>query len=323
MKLRRRHFLQLTAGALAAPAVSRFGYAQSYPSKPIRFLVGFPAGNAPDIIARLFAQAMSERLGQQVIVENRPGAASNIAVEATVQAPPDGYTILMTILTNIFNMSLYPNLRFNFINDIAAVAGIADAPYLMQVNPKVPAKSVAEFVALAKASPGRINFASGGNGSATHIFTEWFKTLAGIDILHVPYRGPYMPDVLTNQVQLIIGPIPQTIQYYRNGELRTLGVSTAKPLAGLPDVPLISATVPGYVAIGWYGMGAPKNTPPEIVAVLNKAVNDSLADPKIKEKLASMNIQPMPMTPAQSSKFLVDEHTKWSKVIKDAGVKLT
>jgi tripartite-type tricarboxylate transporter receptor subunit TctC len=190
MKLRRRHFLQLAAGALATPAVSRFGYAQTFPSKPIRFLVGFPPGNAPDIMARLFAQSMSERLGQQVVVENRPGAASNIAVEATVQAPPDGYTILMTILTNVFNMTLYPNLRFNFIEDVAAVAGIADAPYLLLVNPKVPAKTVPELIAYAKANPGKINFASGGNGSSNHIFTEWFKTLAGIDIVHVPYRGP-------------------------------------------------------------------------------------------------------------------------------------
>jgi len=323
MVLRRRHFLQLTAGALAAPAISRFGYAQSYPSKPIRFLVGFPPGNAPDIIARIFAQAMSERLGQQVVVDNRPGAASNIAVEATVQAPPDGYTILMTILTNVFNMSLYPSLRFNFLKDIAGVAGFADAPYLLQVNPKVPVKSTAELIAYAKDNPGKVNFASGGLGSATHIFTEWFKTLAGIDIVHVPYRGPYMPDVLSNQVQMLIGPIPQTIQYYRNGEMRTLGVSTAKPLPDLANVPLISATVPGYVALGWYGLGAPRNTPPEIVNRLNKAVNDCLADPKIKERLAGMNVQPMVMSAAETDTFLAGEHTKWSKVIQDAGVKLT
>lgn len=323
MTLRRRHFLQLAAGALATPAVSRLGLAQGYPSKPIRMLVGFPPGNAPDIMARLFAQSMSERLGQQVVVENRPGAASNIAVEATVQAPPDGYTILMTILTNVFNMTLYPNLRFNFIEDVAAVAGIADAPYLLLVNPKVPAKSVTELIAYAKANPGKINFASGGNGSSNHIFTEWFKALAGIDIVHVPYRGPYIPDVLTNQVQMVISPIPQAIQYHRNGELRTLGVSTAKPLAGLPGVPTIDASLPGYVALGWYGLGAPKNTPPEIVSTLNKVVNESLADPKIKEKLAGMSVQPMPMTPAESAKFVSDEHKKWSKVIKDAGVKLS
>jgi tripartite-type tricarboxylate transporter receptor subunit TctC len=239
-----------------------------------------------------------------------------------VQAPPDGYTILMTVLTNVFNMTLYPNLRFNFLEDITPIGNIADAPFLLMVNPKVPAKTVAEFIAYAKANPGKINFASSGNGSSTHIFTELFKALAGVDLMHVPYRSPYIPDLLSNQVQMVIAPIPQAIQFHRTGELRALGVTTAKPLPDLPGIPPIDATVPGYVAVGWYGLGAPKNTPPEVIAVLEKAVVESLKDPKVREKLATVGVQAMPMTAAENKKFLKEEHAKWSKIIKDAGVQV-
>ncbi|HET9903823.1 MAG TPA: tripartite tricarboxylate transporter substrate binding protein [Xanthobacteraceae bacterium] len=321
--MHRRRFLALSAGVLAAPAVARFAHAETYPSRPIKMIVGFPAGNAPDVMARLIGQWLTEKLGQQVVIENRPGAASNIAMDALVNAAPDGYTIGMTVLTNVFNQSLYSNLRFNFLTDVAHVGGIADAPYLMMVNPKVPAKNVAEFVAYAKANPGKLNFASGGNGASSHIFGELFKMLAGVDLVHVPYRSNYMPDMISGQVQVTFSPIPQGITYHRSGELRTLGISTTKRLPSLPDIPTIAETVRGYEALGWYGLGAPKATPPDIVKALNAALNAGLTDPKLKERIASLGVQPMPTTPEEFTRFVLREHEKWSKVIKDAGIKLS
>ncbi len=330
-RLPRRRFLRLAAGAAALPAVPRLAIspaaaqaapagAQGYPAKPVRFMVGFPAGNAPDIIARLVGQALSERLGQQFVIENRPGAASNIATEAALSAPADGYTVLMIVLTNVLNAALYTNLKFNFMRDIAPVAGIADAPYLFVVNPSVPAKTIPEFVAYAKANPGRINYASGGNGSSSHVFGELFKKTAGVDLVHVPYRSSFMPDLLSGQVQMTINPIPQSMEYARTGKLRALAVTTAQRLPALPDVPTVSESVPGYVATGWYGLCVPRNTPAEIVGKLNAAMNAGLADAKVIERLATLGVAPLVMTPAQFAQFVTGESDKWTPVIKSAGI---
>jgi tripartite-type tricarboxylate transporter receptor subunit TctC len=321
MKLRRRRFLQLAVGAATLPVLPRIASAQTYPARPVRFIVGFPAGNAPDIIARLVAQWLSERLGQQFIVDNRPGAASNIATEAALAAPPDGYTVQMIVLTNIMNAALYSNLKFNFLRDVAPIAGIADAPYVILVNPAVPAKTIPEFIAYAKANPGKINYASGGNGSTSHIFTELLQRMAGIQLVHVPYRSSFMPDLLSGQVHVTINPAPQAMEYVRNGQLRGLAVTTAKRMDQLPDMPTVRETGPEYVAIGWYGLSAPRNTPADIVAKLNEAMNAALADPAVKARLASLGVQPMALTPPAFGKFIQDESDKWSPVIKAAGIK--
>jgi tripartite-type tricarboxylate transporter receptor subunit TctC len=297
------------------------GTGQSYPSRPVRFIVGFPAGNAPDIIARLVGHWLSERLGQQFVIENRPGAASNIATEAALSAPADGYTLLMIVLTNVFNAALYTNLKFNFMRDIAPVGGIANAPYLIVVNPSLPAKTVPEFIAYAKVNPGKINYASGGNGSSSHIFGELFKKMAGVDLVHVPYRSSFMPDLLAGQIQMTINPIPQAMEYVRTGRLRAIAATTAKRLESLPDIPTVGESVPGYEAIGWYGLSVPGNTPAEIVNKLNEATNAALADPKVKARLATLGVEPMPLTPAGFGKFIADDFEKWSNVIKSTGIK--
>src|SRR5262245_20281621 len=249
----RRRFLQLAAGAAALPAVTGSARAQAYPSRPVRFIVGFPPGNAPDIIARVVGQMLSERLGQQFVIENRPGAASNIATEVALGAAPDGYTIQMVVLTNVFNATLYPNLKFNFMRDITPVAGVANAPYLIVINPSLPVNTMPEFIAYAKAHPGKINYAAGGNGSSSHIFGELLKTMAGIDLTHVPYRSSFMPDLLSGQVQMTINPIPQAMAYVRTEQVRAIAATTAKRLDFLPDIPTVDETVKGYVATGWYG----------------------------------------------------------------------
>ena len=322
MKLLRRKFLHLAAGAVALPAFSRLARAQAYPSRPVRMIVGFGPGSAPDIVARLTGQWLSDRLGQPFLIENRPGAASNIGTEAVVRAEPDGYTVQMTVLTNVFNTTLYTNLKFNFGSDIAHVAGVANAPYVVVVSPIVPARTIPEFIAYAKANPGKINMASGGTGSSSHIFGELFKTMAGVDLVHVPYRGNYMPDLLAGQVQFAVNPIPQALELIRSGQLRALAVTTTHRLATLPDLPTVAETVPGYEALGWYALGAPKNTPVEIVDKLNAATNAALADPKLQARLADLGVEPMPMTPAEFRKFIASETDKWTKVIKSAGVVL-
>jgi len=318
----RRKFLQLSAWAAASAAAPRLARAQPYPSRPVRLIVGFPAGNAPDIIARLIGQWLSDGLGQQVIIENRPGAASNIATEMAVNAPPDGYTLLLVVLTNVINAALYPNLKFNFVQDLAPVAGIANSPFVVVVNPDLPARTIPEFIAYARANPGRINMASGGNGASTHIFGELFKLMAGVDLLHVPYRGSYLPDLLSGQVHVVFNPIPQSMELIRTGKLRALAVTTAKRLDTLPDVPTVGEFVPGYAAIGWFGLSAPKGTPADIVARLNQATNASLADPKLQARLATLGVEPMPMTPAEFGRFVADDFEKWAKVIRTAGIKV-
>jgi tripartite-type tricarboxylate transporter receptor subunit TctC len=321
VKQPRRNVLQLAVGAAALAAAPRLTRAQPYPSRPVRLIVGFPAGNAPDIIARLIGQWLSDGLGQQVIIENRPGAASNIATEAAVNAPPDGYTLLLVVLTNVINAALYPNLKFNFVQDLAPVAGIANSPFVVVVNPDLPARSVPEFIAYAKANPGKINMASGGNGASTHIFGELFKLMAGVELLHVPYRGSYLPDLLSGQVHVVFNPIPQSMELIRTGKLRALAVTTAKRLDTLPDVPTVGEFVPGYAAIGWFGLSAPKSTPADIVERLNQANNVALADPKLRARLATLGVEPMAMTPAEFGRFVADDFEKWAKVIRTAGIK--
>ena len=322
MRLSRRRLLDLAAGAAALPIGTRVARSQAYPSRPVRFIVGFPAGNAPDIIARLIGQGLSERLGQQLVIENRPGAGSNIATEAALSAPADGYTLLMIVLTNVLNATLYTNLKFNFMHDIAPVAGIADAPYLVVVNPSLPAKTVPEFIAYAKANPGKVYMASGGNGTSSHIFGELLKMMAGIDLVHVPYRGSFMPDLLSGQVQMAINPIPQAMEYVASGKLRALAVTTAKRLPALADIPAMNEFVPGYEATGWYGLCVPRGTPAEIVNTLNEATNAALADSRLKERLVSLGVEPLIMTPAEFGKFVTGDFEKWAKVIKSAGIKV-
>jgi tripartite-type tricarboxylate transporter receptor subunit TctC len=322
VKIPRRNFMRLAAGAAAPPIFSRLAWAQAYPSRPVRLVTGFPAGNAPDLVARLMGRWLSDLLGQPFVIENRPGAGSNIGTEAVVRSPPDGYTILMSVLTNVFNAALYPNLNFSFVGDIVPVAGIANAPYVVVVPPSFPAKTVPEFVAYAKANPGKINMASGGKGSSSHIFGELFKSMAGVDLVHVPYRGSYMPDLLAGQVHLLVAPIPQALELIRTGKLQALAVTTLKRLEALPGLPTVDESVPGYEAIGWYGLGVPKSTPIEIVNKLNEATTTALGDPGLKARLADMGIEPMPMSPAELGKFIGGETDKWTKVIRSAGVVL-
>ena len=321
MKFRRRQFLHLAAGAAALPVFSRITLAQSYPMRPVHVIVGFPAGSGPDITARLMAQWISEHLGQSFVIENRPGAASNIATELVVRASPDGYTLLTAVTSNAINATFYDNLNFNFVRDIAPVAGMVRSPYVMVVNPSVPAKTVLEFIAYAKANPGNINMGSSGNGSTPHLYGELFKTMAGIDLLHVPYRGNYLPDLLAGQVQVAFAPLPSSIEFIRAGKLRALAVTTAARLDVLPDVPTVGDVLPGYEASSWTGITAPRNTPVDIIDKLNKAINAGLADAKITERLADLGGLPMPMTPAEFGKFIVDETEKWGKVIRAANIK--
>jgi tripartite-type tricarboxylate transporter receptor subunit TctC len=285
MKLPRRTFLQLAAGAAALPAAPRIAWAQAYPSRPVRIIVGFPAGSAPDIVARLMGQGLSERLGQQFVIENRPGAASNIGTEIVVKASPDGYTLLMVVATNTVNATLYTNLNFNFIRDIGPVASIAGTSYGMLVNQSFPVKTVPEFIAYAKANPGKINMASAGSGSGPHVVGELFKMMTGVEMVHVPYRGSYWPDLLSGQMQVAFAPMPSSTGYIQAGTLRALAVTSAARSEALPNVPTVSEFVPGYEAIGWYGLGAPKDTPPGIIDKLNNESNAVLADPTMKARL--------------------------------------
>ncbi len=321
MKLPRRKFLRLAAGAAALPAVSRIARAQAYPSRPVRIIVPFPAGQATDTIARLMGQSLSERLGPSFVIENRTGAGGNIGTESVVRATPDGYTLLLIGLSNAMNATLYKKLNFNFIRDIAPVASIGGVPYLMVINPSVPARTVPEFIAYAKANPGKINMGSSGSGSVSHVFGERFKTMTGINLVHVPYRGGYVPDLLSGQVQVVFGTISSCIQYIRGGMLRALAVTTATRSDVLPDIPTLGEFVPGYEASQWYGVGAPKDTPTEVIDKLNNEINAVAADPLITARLAGLGVDPMSMTSAAFGKLIADEIEKWGKVIRAANIK--
>jgi tripartite-type tricarboxylate transporter receptor subunit TctC len=321
MSLYRRHFVNLAVGAAALPLMLHIARAQTYPSRPVRLIVGYPAGNASDIIARVVAQALSERLGQRFIVENRPGASGTLATGAVAKAAPDGYTLLEILQSNVMNSTLYPNLNYDFMRDIAPVARLGEGAYVMVVNPSVPVSTVPEFIAYAKANPGRINMASAGNGTLTHVFGELFSMTAGIEVQHVPYRGSYIPDLLGGQVQLVFGPLSQSIEYIRAGKLRALAVTTAQRQAALMGVPAMHEFLPGYEAGGWYGIGAPKGMPNEIVGTLNREVNASLADPKVNARLTDLGVVAMPTTPSEFGTFIATETEKWAKVIRATNIK--
>ena len=322
MKLPRRKFLHLAAAAAVLPAASRIARAQTYPTRPVRIVVGFPAGSATDIVARLIAQSLSERLGQQVIVDNRTGAGSNIGAEVVVRADPDGYTLLAMTVTNAVNATLYQGLNFDIVRDIAPIVATFRSPNVVVVNPSVPAKTLPEFIAYAKANPGKINYASFGYGSAPNVNAELFKMMTGVDMVHVPYRANPVPDLLGGQVQVLFSPMPVTIAYIRAGTLRALAVTSATRSEALPDIPTVAEFVPGFEANIWHGIGAPKNTPPAIINKLNKEINAVLADPKIKARFAEIGGTALGGTPADFAKLIADEIEKWAKVIKFAGIKV-
>jgi tripartite-type tricarboxylate transporter receptor subunit TctC len=323
MKLPRRQFLHLAAGAAALPTELRFARAQAYPSRPVRIVVGFAAGGGSDITARLIGQWLSERLGQPFVVENRPGAATNIATEAVVKSAPDGYTLLLFGSSSAINATFYDKLPFNLVGDIAPVACTNLVPYVMEVNPSVPAKSVPEFIDYAKANPGKINMASAGNGSVQHVSGELFKMMTGVSMVHVPYRGaaPALTDLLGGQVQIMFDSMGSSIEYIRAGKLRALALTTATRLEALPDLPTVGDFVPGYETSSWSGIGAPKNTPTEIVDKLNNDINAALRDPKITARLADLGSVPMRMTPADFGKLIAESVEKWGKVIRTANIK--
>jgi tripartite-type tricarboxylate transporter receptor subunit TctC len=323
MKLPRRNFLHLAAGATALPAVSHIAWAQEYPTKPVRIIVGFAPGGGADIAARLIGQWLSERLGQSFVIENRPGAGSNIATEAVVRAPSDGYTLLLVSAPAAINATLYEKLSFNFIRDIAPVASISQVPHVMVVHPSFPAKTVPEFIAYAKANAGKINMASAGNGSTPHVAGELFKMMAGVNLIHVPYRsaGPALTDLLGGQVQVMFDNMASSIEHIRAGKLRPLAVTTTMRSETLPDVPTVSEFVPGYEVSNWFGVGAPKATPAEILDRLNKEINAGLSDSKIQARLADLGGTVLPGSPADFGKHIAEETEKWGKVIRAANIK--
>ena len=323
MMIARRKFLHLAAGAAALPVVSDIGWAQTYPARPVRIVVGFAPGGPNDIMARLIGQWLSERLGQSFVIENRPGAGGNIGTEAVVKAAPDGYTLLQVDASTAINATLYTNLNFNFIRDITPVIGIMRVPGVIVVHPSVPATTVPEFIAYAKANPGKLSMASAGNGTPQHVYGELFKMMAGVDMVHVPYRGgaPATTDLLGGQVQVIFSPMPVSIEYIRAGKLRPLAVTTAIRLEVLPNIPTVGEFLPGYAASGLQGVGAPKNTPTDIVDKLNKEINAGLADPKIKARMADLGGTVLAGSPADFGKLVAEETEKWAKVIKFAGIK--
>jgi tripartite-type tricarboxylate transporter receptor subunit TctC len=322
MKLPRRQFLHLAAGAAALPLVPRIARAQAYPTRPVRIIVGFPAGGGVDINARPIGQWLSERIGQQFLIENRPGAGSNIATEAVVRASPDGYTLLAISVANALNATLYDKLNFNFIRDIVPVASTMCVPGLMVVNPSVPANTVPEFIAYVKANPGKVNMASAGNGTTGHVFGELFKFMTEVNMVHVPYRGgaPALTDLLGGQVQVYFGPIPESIEHTRAGKLRALAVTTSTRWEVLPDIPTVGEFVPGFDGSGWYGIGAPKGTPVEIINRLNTEINAGLADPKMKVRVAEMGETTLAASPADFGKLIAEETEKWGKVIRAANI---
>jgi tripartite-type tricarboxylate transporter receptor subunit TctC len=317
--MKRRDFLHLAAGT-ATLALPRVAVADTYPSRPVRVIVGLPPANSPDIIARLIGGWLSERLGQPFVVENRPGAATNIATELVVRAAPDGYTLLLVVAGNTVNGSVFKNLNYDFSRDIAPVASIGGIPLTMAVTPSFPANTVAEFIAYAKANPGKIYMASSGNGSVLHVAGALFEMMAGVDLLHVPYRNSMFPDLLSGQVQVVFSPVPATIGYIQSGKLRALAVSTARRLDVLPDVPTVAEFVPGYEASGWLGVGAPQGTPAEIIDTLNKAVAAGVADQKFRARLSDLGVVVKPMTPAEFASYIAAETEKWARVVKFANI---
>ena len=323
MKLPRRKFLDLAAGAVALPVVARVARAQAYPIRPVRLIVCFAAGGPSDITARLIGQWLSERLGQSFIIENRPGAGGNIATEMVVRARPDGYTLLEATSTNAWNVALYRNLSFDFIRDLAPVAGVCRYAGVMVVNPSIPAETVPEFIVYAKANPGKINMGSGGAGTPSHLYGELFKKMTGVELVHVPYRGggPAVIDLLSGQVQVFFGTVSVSTDHIRSGKLRALGVTTSTRMDVLPDVPPMSDFVPGYEANGWEGIVAPKDLPPEIIDTLNKEINAALVDANFKSRLANLGVEPFANSPVEFSNFIVDYTEKWGKVIQAAGIK--
>src|SRR5262245_38744122 len=323
MKLPRRRFLHLAACAVTLPAGSHVARSQNYPARPVRIIVGFSAGGTTDIIARLIAQGLSERLSQQFIIENRPGASANLATEAVVRAPPDGYTLLAVVGTNAINATLYDKLSFNLNRDIAPVAGLIRSPLVLEVHPSVPVRTVPEFVAYAKANPHKITMASFGTGSTSHVAGELFKMMAGVDLLHVPYRGsgPMLTDLVGGQVQMAFDNLPASIEHIRAGKLRALAVATAMRSEVLPDIPTVADFLPGYEASAWNGVGVPKGTPAEIIDKLNNEINAALADPRTKARIAELGASAFPTSPSEFAKFIAEETEKWGKVIRFAGLK--
>jgi tripartite-type tricarboxylate transporter receptor subunit TctC len=323
MKLPRRHFLFLPAAAATLLTGTRIARAQAYPMRPLRLIIGYPPGGSADITARLIGQWLSERLGQPFIIESRPGASTNIATEAVVRAPSDGYTLLLVAPANAINATLYEKLNFDFIRDITPVAGLIRFPNVMQVNPSVPAKTVPEFIAYAKANPGKLNMASAGNGSTTHVSGELFKMMTGVNMVHVPYRGaaPALTDLISGQVQVTFENPLASIEFIRAGKLRALAVTTATRSEVLPDLPTVGDFVPGYDASAWYGIGAPKGTPGEIINKLNNEINTILTDPKSKARLADLGASVIPGSPSDFGKLIADETDKWAKVVKFSGAK--
>jgi tripartite-type tricarboxylate transporter receptor subunit TctC len=323
MKLPRRTFLHLAAGAAALPAMSRFAWTQAYPSRPVHIIAGFAAGGGVDITARLIGRWLSERLGQSFIIENRPGADGNIGTEVVVNAPPDGHTLLLATVPNAVNATLYQNLNFNFIRDIAPVAGVIRVPMVVLVHPSVPAKTIPELIAYTKANPGKINMASAGTGSAPHMAGELFNVMAGVNSVHVPYRGqgPALTDLLGGQVQILFATSPGTIDYIRTGKLRALAVTTASRADVLRDLPTVGDFVPGYEASQWYGVGAPGRTPAEVVDKLNKEINAAFVDTTMKARFADIGGEPLVGSPGEFGKLIADETEKWANVVKSTGIK--
>jgi tripartite-type tricarboxylate transporter receptor subunit TctC len=323
MNLQRREFLRLTVGAAAIPALAAVAMAQSYPTRPVHVIVGFPPGGAADTLARLLGQWLSERLGQPFIIENRPGAAGNIATEAAVKSPADGYTLLLVVANNAVNATLYDKLNFNFIRDIAPVASVARVPGSLDVNPSVPVRTVPEFIAYAKANPGKLNMGSSGVGSPQHVSGELFKMMTGVDLVHVPYRGGALAvaDLLAGQVQVVFDVLPESVGHIRAGKLRSLAVTTATRSEALPEVPTISDFVPGFETSAWFGIGAPRNTPIAIIDKLNIEINAALADPKLEARFADLGATVAPGSSSDFGKLVIDETEKWAKVIKFSGLK--
>jgi tripartite-type tricarboxylate transporter receptor subunit TctC len=322
MELSRRRLLQLAAGAALFPSLPRFALALDYPTRPVRLVVPYPAGIAPDIVGRLVADALSQRLGQQFVVDNRPGGASNVGTSLVAHAAPDGYTLLMVTTTNAINVSLYDNLDFNLVRDIAPVAGLVRLALVLVVHPSVPAQSLAEFIAYAKANPGKINYASVGSGAATNVAGELFKAMAGINLVNVPYRSSYLPDLISGQVHASFTPILQSLEYIKAGKLRPLAVTAATRSDLLPGVPAAAEFVPGYEASVWDALGAPANTPVEIIELLNKTTNAVLAEPTLKARFAALGADPMLLTPAEFGKHIAAETEKWGKVVRTARIKV-